>query len=109
MRSSTLTAAIAAVVVATGSGAAMAQQTGPCAKQVDAALRPYGLSVGQLQDVVWESELYDNSKSPQMGGFHLEARPAACPSARVVMELWRSCQVSSVDLQGGCPEKQATR
>jgi len=105
----TLMAIGTAAGVLAGCTSAMAQQFSPCGAQVEAALKSHGLAASQLQDVVWETEFFANSRSQEMGGFQLQARPASCASGRLVMTLWRNCRVSSTTFSGDCHLEQASR
>lgn len=97
-----LVASLMAVAVIAPIAPAMAQQAGSCTPQVEQALNVYGLTLAQMQNVVWQGDFFANSRSPEMGGFQFEGRPPSCTAGKLVMNLWRSCQVSSSYFSGDC-------
>lgn len=97
-----------AAALALSAGSAFAQ-TAPCTTQVEAALKEYGLSLAQMQNVTWNTDSFANSRSPEMGGYQFEGRPASCSAGKVVVELWRSCQVANSYVSGGCSVQRASR
>lgn len=81
---------------------AAAQQFGACNNQIASVLGKYGLTAAEMKDVSWQTEFFANSRSPEMGGYQFEGRPASCASGKLIIELWRSCQVANTYVSGDC-------
>ncbi len=78
-----------------------------CAPIVDQALRNYGLSLKDMQDVSWDIDRWnDNYDLPQelqpISGYRFYGRPPQCSEGRMTIALTAQCGISDIRSRSGC-------